>query len=267
MSEAPDLRVLQGGTDPANDDAKRRAGFVPVVPLAEEPFFSGSLGLGLSLAAAVFVGLVYLSTRPPAPPAPEAEVIEFVVIENEPEPEPEPEPPPKPKVIDIAAVQPVATDTAAEPLPKDAPPPKPVFGVSMNSTVEGNSGLSVRVGNTIGVKPSDEVVAPEDVQPLRQVSFSKLEEPPKLLKDFQYSQSDYPAELMAEGVQGTVVLKLTIDETGAVSKVKVIRGVHPELDKLSMAACRKFKFKPGMSGGEPVVTTGFIYRYNWVIVE
>jgi len=105
------------------------------------------------------------------------------------------------------------------------------------------------------------------VQPLRQVSFSKLEEPPKLVKDFAYSQSDYPPELLAEGIQGTVVLKLTISETGKVSKVKVIRGVHPELDKLAKDACLKFKFKPGKSGGEPVVTTGFIYRYNWVIVE
>lgn len=279
--EAPKLRVVEGGgaDGPPPEEEERTKRFVPVVPPPEEPFFSGALGVGLVLASIAFAGLAWLATRPPPPPAPEDQIVEFVVIEDEPEPEPEepepepepeptPPPPPEPKVANLEQPpDPVPTEVATEPIPDDAPPPKPVFGVSMDSTVSSNSGLSVRVGNTIGVKPTDEVVAPEEVQPLRKVSFAKLETPPKLIRDFVYPQSDYPPDALAEGIQGQVTLKLTIDENGDVSNVKLMRGVHPSLDDLAIKACYKFKFKPGMSGGEAVITQGYIHRYNWVIVD
>ena len=63
------------------------------------------------------------------------------------------------------------------------------------------------------------------------------------------------------------MLKLTIDEKGNVSEVRVVRGVHPELDAAAKAAAFRFKFKPGKSGGEPVITKGFVYRYTWVLME
>ena len=62
-------------------------------------------------------------------------------------------------------------------------------------------------------------------------------------------------------------MKLTINERGEVTKVKVVRGVHDELDAAAKAAAFQFKFKPGESGGEPVITTGFVYRYTWIIED
>ena len=47
----------------------------------------------------------------------------------------------------------------------------------------------------------------------------------------------------------------------------MIRGVHPELDAASKAAAFRFRFKPGKSGGEPVITKGYVYRYTWVLTE
>jgi TonB family protein len=62
-------------------------------------------------------------------------------------------------------------------------------------------------------------------------------------------------------------MKLTINELGKVTAAKVVRGVQDELDAAAKAAALQFKFKPGRSGGNPVITTGFVYRYTWVIED
>jgi hypothetical protein len=40
-----------------------------------------------------------------------------------------------------------------------------VFGISMSSTVSGNSGFSMRVGNTTMKEPEKEQIDPRDVKP------------------------------------------------------------------------------------------------------
>jgi TonB family protein len=189
--------------------------------------------------------------EPPPPP------------EEEPEPEPTPPPPkPKPKKVDmekVAEVVPTDTAPAEEPV-EDA---KPVFGVSMKSTVDtGQGSFSMKVGNTVMKENDNEDVKPEDVKPLRSVSFQRLETPPKVQRDFR---AEYPEGPRADGIEGTVIMKLTISETGKVTAVKIVRGVHPELDAAAKRAAFKFVFKPGMSGGEPVITTNYVYRYTWLI--
>lgn len=243
--------------------------FVPVELPEEEPAVDRSLVLGLVLALLAMppVAWLFLAAVPEAPELVQ-QIVEFTLIEPppppEPEPEPEPTPPPPKKVkkVDMDQVkEPIPTETAAVDEPVEEA--KPVFGLSMESTVEGtNSSFKMNRGNTLMAEPTDEVVPPEDIKPLRRVSFQRLEEPPKLVRDFR---AEYPEGPRSEGIEGTVIMKLTISETGKVTEVKIVRGVHPELDAAAKAAAFRFKYKPGTDGGEPVITTNFLHRYTWLI--
>lgn len=268
MSHPAHLEVIDGGREGA--PPQNAGGFVPVELPPEESPWDRSLVIGLILALLFNSTMAWHFLRPVPPEEVETvETLEFALFEPpppppppEPEPEPEPEPKPKPKVVDMST-PPIPTDTAAEPEPSAEPPP-PVFGLSMSSTVEGGASFSARVGNTLMKEPEKEFTPPDEVGALPRVSFHKLDEPPRLLRDFR---ADYPLAAKEGGFQGTVILKLTINELGKVTAAKVVRGVQDELDAAAKAAALQFKFKPGRSGGEPVITTGFVYRYTWVIED
>lgn len=53
------------------------------------------------------------------------------------------------------------------------------------------------------------------------------------------------------GVSGTVILEAKIDEQGNVQDVRVVRGLHEELDRMAVKALRTWKFKPATHDGKP----------------
>lgn len=57
----------------------------------------------------------------------------------------------------------------------------------------------------------------------------------------------YPAEAFARGLQGTVVLRVTVEPDGAVSEIEVIRSVDARygIDDAAVAAVRQWTFEPG----------------------
>jgi TonB family protein len=54
----------------------------------------------------------------------------------------------------------------------------------------------------------------------------------------------YPEGAKLKGIQGTVYVETTIDRDGKVVGVKVMKGVHPDLDAAAMDALRQWAFKP-----------------------
>ncbi len=61
----------------------------------------------------------------------------------------------------------------------------------------------------------------------------------------------YPPEAQEARVQGVVVLDATIDPTGEVSDIEVLRSV-PLLDEAAVAAVRQWRYEPTLVDGEPV---------------
>lgn len=61
----------------------------------------------------------------------------------------------------------------------------------------------------------------------------------------------YPDEARAAGVQGVVVLEITIDEDGSVIDARVVRSV-PLLDQAALDAVGQWLFEPTLLNGEPV---------------
>jgi TonB family protein len=62
----------------------------------------------------------------------------------------------------------------------------------------------------------------------------------------------YPPTMVAERVEGEVVLYAVIGKDGSVGEIQVVRGVEDLLDENSKSALAQWKFKPATKAGEPV---------------
>lgn len=62
----------------------------------------------------------------------------------------------------------------------------------------------------------------------------------------------YPAELIRDKVEGTVVLYAVIRASGAVDSVRVLQSVDDRLDKSAISALQRWHFRPGTKQGTPI---------------
>jgi TonB family protein len=74
-------------------------------------------------------------------------------------------------------------------------------------------------------------------------------QPPKLLSSVP---PEYSEEARKAHLQGTVILKVIVDEAGNVVNSVVIRGLGLGLDEKAIEAAQKSKFSPGYKDGKPV---------------
>ncbi len=78
----------------------------------------------------------------------------------------------------------------------------------------------------------------------------------------QFVQADYPADALAQGVEGSVLLQLSVDVEGHVTDAQVLTGVGHGLDEAALAAARRFVFEPARRDGQ-VVPAVLRYRYRF----
>ncbi|MDC1106999.1 energy transducer TonB, partial [Prolixibacteraceae bacterium] len=63
----------------------------------------------------------------------------------------------------------------------------------------------------------------------------------------------YPKSLLEDNIYGKVFVSFVIENDGTTSTHKVIRGVHPILDKEALRVAKLIKFEtPGMQSGKKV---------------
>jgi TonB family protein len=62
----------------------------------------------------------------------------------------------------------------------------------------------------------------------------------------------YPPTLMAEHVEGEVILYAVIRRDGSVDNIQVVRGIDPQLDGNAVRALAQWKFRPAERQGQPV---------------
>ena len=73
---------------------------------------------------------------------------------------------------------------------------------------------------------------------------------------------NYLAEAKQAGISGSVVFKITVDETGKVVAAKALCG-HPLLVKGAETSIQQAQYKPTIISGQPVKVTG-VAIYNFV---
>jgi protein TonB len=209
------------------------------------------------------VELAVLEPPPPPPPP---------VVE---EPKPEPPAPPRPRVV-VRRMAATPPPEAPPPPPNQeqppTPPPEPApptFGVTLDSTVTGDSAVAVPVGNTLAT-PDHTPRKPGPVTPLPAApeapSFSPVSEAyvAQVAQVLNEVRADYPLQARRLNVDGEVLLKVGIDRKGVVRTVRVIKKVGYGLDEAAVQAMWKFRFSPArMQNGEPVdVQITYKYRFH-----
>jgi protein TonB len=223
------------------------------------------LGVGLGLSRLDLRELfrretaVEIDVAEPPPPPPE-------VRPDPPPPPPEP-PAPRPRVVMRHAPATPPPPAEAPPPPNAEPPPKaaeapPVFGVTMDSVVNGDGpGMAVPVGNTLmtrernrskpGVAP--QAYAADTARPFTPVAEIYVAKMPEKIRDVS-ADDIYPPEAKRLGFEGDVKLRVGIDEKGEVREVKIVSGAGHGFDEAARNALLKMiKFKPAeTSDGHPV---------------
>jgi periplasmic protein TonB len=89
--------------------------------------------------------------------------------------------------------------------------------------------------------------------------FMVVEEKPQFpggeAKLMQYLRDniEYPERARDNNIQGTVIVKFVVMETGNVAMAEIMRGVHPDLDKEALRVVRNMpKWSPGRQAGRAV---------------
>jgi TonB family protein len=70
-------------------------------------------------------------------------------------------------------------------------------------------------------------------------------------KRTKHVQPNYPAEALAQGIRGIVILDIVLDVQGKVESTTVMRSV-PGLDEAAIAAARQWEYAPTKVDGKPV---------------
>ncbi|MBN1782169.1 TonB family protein [bacterium] len=86
------------------------------------------------------------------------------------------------------------------------------------------------------------------------VTFVPYETQPKPKGGFAAIQSHlmYPEQARKAGVEGRVTVQAEIDESGQVSRTKVVQSVEPSLDKAAVQAVRAVEWEPALHEERPV---------------
>jgi len=107
--------------------------------------------------------------------------------------------------------------------------------------------------------PPPQVVSVDETKGAEPEPFIMVEEMPQfpggdsLFLDYLGKNTRYPEVAKANKVTGKVILRFCISATGDVTKISVLKGVDPELDKEAMRVVSTLpQFKPGKQGGKPV---------------
>jgi protein TonB len=231
--------------------------------------------LSLILHYAVGQGAMLVKGDPPGKRRKIVAVVGAEKKKEEPKKPPPPPPPPPPKAIK-AAPKPAPVEA-----PKAAPPPEPVHEVHAAPVATGlemsNTGPGIDVGGpeVKGPKPGQST----DALPVKKPTAVKKpdaekaadahdqgEGPAPCTEDatkpepIQKTDIEYTEEARAAGVEGRLVLKVTIDENGAVTDVAVASSVDPSLDAAAIAAVKQWRFKPSTKCGKPVAGTYTLAR-------
>jgi protein TonB len=223
------------------------------------------------------VVMAVVKTPPPPPPEP-AKVPEPEPPKPEPKAEPN-KPEPKPELVKEPEPPAPEPEPEAPPPPNQEPPPEPVAeevpvipGISEASTTTAESSLKVPKGNTVYGDPNDGKARPDKIpayaggQPGGKAKRAQrvAKAAPTRAAPLQKFKPRYPKQLIDEGVEGVVLLLVEVSRDGKTERIKLLRGLHPALDKLSVRAVKRFRWKPATIDGR-AVDSRLKYAFRWEV--
>jgi TonB family protein len=131
-------------------------------------------------------------------------------------------------------------------IPKLPSPPKPVESARENESAAEDAKLdqSARGGSPYGARiPGSPLTGHEIVPAL-----------PQVFPDPAVSRADLPA-----GVQGDVVVEVTIDEQGNVIETKLLQGMGYGIEDRVLATLRQWRFRPASRDGVTIASQHIVH--------
>ena len=154
------------------------------------------------------------------------------------------------------------------PPPPPAAPKIPVLSdqidiVDDEIELEDDMFMNLEDNSNLGVEIMDYVEVQEEVVEEEAIPFQLVEEKPSFqggdanqFSKWVNSRLVYPEIAKENGVQGRVTLQFTVEKDGSVTKVRVLRGVDPSLDKEAVRVVSMSpKWKPGKQRDRAVPVT------------
>lgn len=154
-----------------------------------------------------------------------------------PEPAPEEPPPPEPPAMVEEPTTPLPAETPLPEVAKITPPPtpRPKAKQTARATAPRSDTPRMAVGPARPAAPAGPSTGPQCV--------SK-------------PAPTYPAALEERGIGGSVTIQLTIDTSGKVSSATLSQSSgQAALDRAALSGVRRWKFKPALHHGQPVVAS------------
>ncbi len=196
----------------------------------------------------------------------EKKKVEFKPVKK---PEPRKPPPPRPE-----PEQPKPRPKRRPPS-EETPPPKVLdltkAGLSEHSF--GGDGIAVPLGDTTLGDPD---IEPPEIPKITTPEPEKKPEPKKvkpkkrepitvktLPRPVNVPVLPYPDAARRRGIQGTVVLEVTIGKDGRVVEVKVLKGLGHGLDEVARKALMQARFKPAVGSDGNTMVHKIRYRYTF----
>jgi protein TonB len=187
---------------------------------------------------------------------------------------------PRPVTVAPTVTPPPETPTAPPPpnqeSPPNTPPAPPVFGVTMSSVVPGESKMAVPVGNTVATNDRSPPRPGAPVLPLTgagapsfvPVADIYIAQQARIV--YEVNSADiYPSDAKRMGIEGTVDLRVGIDQNGDVKEVKVIK-VKPagyKFDDAALEAARRAKFSPARTSDGKAVPANITWHYTFALPQ
>jgi len=136
------------------------------------------------------------------------------------------------------------------------------FGLGGSGTAVGVGpfGTEEEGGGTAGAFESPAPVSKPEPPPIPKGPSR----PPRVLN---WTDPPYPEQARQQGIEGTVVLKLTVGADGSARNVTVSRSAgHAALDQAAVAHVRKTRFSPALRDGD-AVTAAITFRVRFRLVN
>ena len=178
------------------------------------------------------------------------------------------------KVSNLEDTTQVITEEEIIPITQETPPPPPsapkipilsdqIDIVDDEIKIDDDMFMNLEDDASIGVEIMDYVEVQEEVVEEEAIPFQLVEEKPSFqggdanqFSKWVNQRLVYPEIAKENGVQGRVTLQFTVEKDGSVTKVKVLRGVDPSLDKEAVRVVSMSpKWKPGKQRDRAVPVT------------
>ena len=161
------------------------------------------------------------------------------------------------EVVKTAAVDlPPAVQEQAPPPPETEKPPEAPPEPQLADTAQPiplSADLEVAIGSGGALAGFGEIRALTGASVIQDETFdvSELEKKPEAVSQVAPA---YPADLRKAKIEGLVTLVFVLNENGRVEEPRVENSSRPEFEKPALEAIRKWRFRPGVKGGQAVRT-------------